>query len=52
MEPRARIGHNLDICRRGPPQIKLMGFEHWENAAGGGGAGKGKHTHIHTQCPS
>ena len=52
MESRARIRHNLDICRRGPPQIKLMGYEHRENAVGGEGAGKGKHKHIHTQCPS
>ena len=58
MEPRARIGHNLDICRRGPPQIKLMGYQHRENAVGGGGAGNSKHTqtqthtHIHTHTVS
>ena len=47
MEPRARIGRNLDTCKRGPPLIKLVGYEHREDAVGG--AGNGKHTH--TQCP-
>ena len=36
MEPRARIEHSLDICRRGPPQIKLMGYEYREDAVGVG----------------
>ena len=45
MEPRARIRHNLDTCRRGPPLIKLMSYKHWEDAVGG--AGKGKHIHTH-----
>ena len=31
-----------------PPQIKLMGYEHREDALGGGEAGKGKHTHTHS----
>ena len=31
-----------------PPQIKLMGYEHREDALEGGVAGKGKHTHTHT----
>ena len=34
-----------------PPQIKLMGYEHREDALGGGEAGKGKHTHTHTVSP-
>ena len=46
MKPRARIRHNLDTCRRGPPLIKLMSYEHREDAEGG--AGKGKHIHTHT----
>ena len=28
--------------------IKLMGYEHREDAMGGWGACNGKHTHIHT----
>ena len=42
------IGSKLDTCRRGPPLIKLMGYEHREDAVGVGGAGNGKHTHTHT----
>ena len=42
------IGSNLDTCKRGPPLIKLMGYEYWEDAVGGGGAGNGKHTHAHS----
>ena len=52
IEPRAMIGSNLDTCRRAPLVIKLMGYEHMENAVGVGGAGYGKHTHTHTECPS
>ena len=48
MEPRLRIGRNLDTCQRGPPLIKFMGYEHREDAFGGGKAGNGKHTHTHT----
>ena len=49
IESRAMIGSNLDTCRRcPPPQIKLMGYEHREDALGGRVAGKGKHTHKHT----
>ena len=48
MEPRARIRQNLDTCRRGPPLIKLMSYEHREDAVGGKGKGK----HIHTQTHS
>ena len=39
MKPRARIGRNLDTCRRGPPLIKLMGYQHRAEAVGGGGSG-------------
>ena len=46
MKPRARIRHNLDTCGRGPPLIKLMSYDHREDAVGG--AGKGKHIHTHT----
>ena len=50
IEPRARIGHNLDTCKRGrPPIIKLMSNEHMEDAVGG--AGKANipiHTHSVT----
>ena len=35
MELRAMIGRDLDTCKRGPPLIKLMGYEHRENAVGG-----------------
>ena len=49
VEPRARIGPNLDTCNRSPPLIKLVGYEHREDAVGG--AGNVKHTHTHTQCP-
>ena len=28
--------------------MKLMGYEHMEDAVGVGGAGYGKHTHTHT----
>ena len=48
MDPRGRIRHSLDTCRRGPLLIKLMSYEHREDAVGG--AGKGKH--IHTHMPS
>ena len=30
------------------PLIKLMGYEHQEDALGVGGAGNSKHTHTHT----
>ena len=38
MEPRAKIGSNLDTCKRGCPLIKLMGYEHQEDAVVGGGS--------------
>ena len=38
MEPRARIGCNLDTCKHGrPPIIKLMSNEHREDEVGGAG---------------
>ena len=52
MEPRTRIGRNLVTCKRGPTLIKLMGYEHREDAVGGGGAGNVKHTHTHTHTQS
>ena len=42
------IGSNLETCRRGPPLIKLMGYELREDAVGVGGAWNVKHTHTHT----
>ena len=56
MEPRAKIGHNLDTCMRGPPLIELMGHEYRGDAVELGRASNGKHPHTHThtqiQCPS
>ena len=56
MEPRAKIGRNLDTCMCGPPLMELMGYEHRGDAVGVGGAGNGKHlpthTHTHIQRPS
>ena len=49
MEPRARIGLNLDTCSVALQLIKLMGYEHREDAVGGGGACNGKHTHSVTR---
>ena len=43
-----RIGRNLDTCKRGPPLINLMGYEHREDAMGGGGS-KQCQIHTHTQ---
>ena len=34
-----------------PPLIKLMGYEHLEDAVGGGESGNGKHTHTHRVSP-
>ena len=36
MEPRAKIGSNIDTCKRGPPLIKLMDYELRQDAVGGG----------------
>ena len=47
MEPRARMGRNLDIRKRGPPLIKLVGYKHRVVAVGGGGSKKWQ-THTHT----
>ena len=30
------MGRNLDTCKHAPPQIKLMCYEHREDAVGGG----------------
>ena len=50
MEPRARIGRNLDTSKRGPPLNKLVGYEHREDAAGGGGSRQWQ-THTQTVSP-
>ena len=50
MEPRARMGRNLDTCKRGPPLIKLIGYEHRGDAEGGGVYGQWQ-THTHTVSP-
>ena len=53
MEPRARIGRNLDTCKRGRTLIKLMGYEHREDAVVGGRSKQCQtHKHSHAQCPS
>ena len=51
VEPRAMIRSNHDACRRGPPLIKLMGYEHLEDALGGGRS-RQRQTHTHTEFPS
>ena len=49
MEPLSRTESNLDTCRRGPPLIKLMGYEHRDDAVGGGGSMQClTHTHKRT----
>ena len=48
VEPRAMIRSNHDTCRHGPPLIKIMGYQHREDAVGGGGS-KQWQTHTHTQ---
>ena len=48
MEPRARIGRNLDTCKRRPPQIKLIGYVNREDAEGVGEHAM-TNTHTHTQ---
>ena len=48
VEPRSRIRSNHDTCRHGLPLIKLMGYEHREDAVGGGGS-KQCQIHTHTQ---
>ena len=52
MEPRAMIGSNLETCKRGPPLIKLLGYEQREETVGVGGAWNVKHTHTHTHTVS
>ena len=48
----ARIGQNLDTCKHDHTLIKLMGYEHQDDAVWGVGAGNVKHTHTHKQCPT
>ena len=38
MELPAKIGSNLDTCKRGHPLIKLIGYEHREDVVGVGGS--------------
>ena len=53
MEPRSRTRRNLDTCRRGCPLIKLMGYEHREDAVGVWGSKLCQtHTHKHTYTVS
>ena len=48
MEPRAKIGSNIDTCKRGPPLIKLMDYELRQDAVGGGGSRLWQtHTYTH-----
>ena len=45
------IVNNLDTCRRGPPLIKLIGYEQREDAVGVGEHGMSNtqtHTHTHS----
>ena len=49
IEPRAMIRSNLDTRRRGPLLIKLMVYEHREDAVGSRGSRQCQmHTHTHT----
>ena len=48
VEPRSMIRSNHDTCRHGPPLIKLMGYEHQEDAMRGRGS-KQCQIHTHTQ---
>ena len=49
MEPRAKIGSNLDTCKRGTPLIKLMDYELRQDAVGGRGSRQWQtHTHTHS----
>ena len=53
MEPRARIGLELDTCKRGTPLIKIICQEHREDAIGGGGSRQWQsHTNTHTHTVS
>ena len=52
MEPRAKIGRNLTHEGVPPTLIKLVSYEHQEDAVGGGGSMQWQthtHTHTHTQ---
>ena len=50
MEPRTKIGSNLETWKRGPPLLKLMFYEHREDAVVGGGSRQWQ-THTHTVSP-
>ena len=50
MEPRARMGRNLDTRKRGSTLIKLVGYEHRVDALGGSGS-KQWQTHTHAVSP-
>ena len=53
MEPRAMMERDLDTCKRGPPLIKLIGYEHRKDAVGGGGSRQWQsHTNTHTHTVS
>ena len=49
MEPRARIGRNLDTSWRGQPtKLNCRAMNSGRTQWGVGGAGNGKHTHTHS----
>ena len=49
----ARIGRNLDTCKHDPTLIKLMGYEHRDDAVGvWEQAMSNTHTHTHTHTNS
>ena len=50
MEPRARIGRNLDTSKCSPSLNKLVGYKHQEDAVGGGGS-KQWQTNTQTVSP-
>ena len=49
VKPRSMIRSNHDTCKNGLPLIKLMGYEHREDAVGGG---ESKQCQIHTHTQS
>ena len=53
MEPLAMMECDLDTCKRGPPLIKLIGYEHRIDAVGCGGSRQWQsHTNTHTHTVS
>ena len=50
MELQATICRNFDACKFCLPLIKLVSYEHREDAVGGGGS-KQWQTHTHTMSP-